>query len=234
MIPPRRVSCPTEMTILPTRIAAPSSPCQGRPPGGVSTAMLLAMLVALQIAPTREAPPVLSFPTRGLDDPAAYEGYTARLYRDARGNSVEIYIEGKTGRVVHLWADALNESIGFTVRRSGGQETTAAVAFAEGGATVWSRGGRRGLRYSLTMNGGRSSAVEIGQFLLGSMRVERDFGYAGRVRDPIDAPTFVVDEMKRLAARLGPPYTARLVPSVRLTSTPRGWSLTASQPSLDG
>ena len=195
--------------------------------------MLLALLFAIQAASPRETPPVLQFPTRGLDDPAAYEGYTARLYRDARGNSVEIYIEGKTGRVVHLWADALNESIGFTVRRSGVQETTAAVAFVEGGATVWSRGGRRGLRYSLTLNGGRSRAVEIGQFLLGSMRVERDFGYAGRVRDPIDAPTFVVDEMKRLAARLGPPYTTRLVPSMRLTSTPRGWSLSASQPSLD-
>src|SRR6267154_4061932 len=125
--------------------------------------MLLTILVALQTAPAREAPPVLQFPTTGLDDPAAYEGYTARLYRDSRGNSVEIYIEGKTGRVVHLWADGLNESIGFTVRDSGGrggqeataavasgQEATAAVAFGAGQATVWSKGGRRGLRYSLT------------------------------------------------------------------------------------
>jgi hypothetical protein len=200
--------------------------------------MLLALLCAIQTASPRETPPVLQFPTRGLDDSAAYEGYTARLFRDARGNSVEIYIEGKTGRVVHLWADALNESIGFTVRRSGGQETTAAVPaveFGDGPATVWStggRGGRRSLRYSLTVQGGRS--IQIGQILLGSMRVERDFGYAGRVRDPIDAPTFVVDEMKRLAQRLGPPFTARLAPSVRLTSTARGWSLSASQPSLDG
>src|SRR6266545_1730509 len=114
--------------------------------------MLLTILVALQTAPAREAPPVLQFPTRGLDDSAAYEGYAARLYRDSRGNSVEIYIEGKTGRVVHLWADALNESIGFTARAAGGQEATAAVAFDAGPATVWStggRGGRRWLRYSL-------------------------------------------------------------------------------------
>jgi len=121
--------------------------------------MLLAMLVALQIAPAREAAPVLEFPTRGLDDSAAYEGYAARLYRDSRGNSVEIYIEGKTGRVVHLWADGLNESIGFTVRDSGGQggqEATAAVAavaFGTGQATVGATGGgggraaRRWLRY---------------------------------------------------------------------------------------
>jgi hypothetical protein len=183
---------------------------------------------------------VLEFPTRGLDDSAAYEGYTARLYRDSRGNSVEIYIDGKTGRVVHLWADALNESVGFTVRLSGGQEATAAVAavaavaFSAGGATVGAtggRGGRRWLRYSLTLQGGRS--IQIGQFLLGSMRVERDFGYGARVRDPIDAPTFVVAEMAEFAQRMGPPYTERLTPSVRLTSTPRDWALRVSQPSLD-
>ncbi|HUC41173.1 MAG TPA: hypothetical protein VMR92_10085 [Gemmatimonadales bacterium] len=187
--------------------------------------MLLALLLVMQSAPAREAPPVLAFPTAGLDDPAAYEGYTARLYRDSRGNAVEIYIEGTTGRMVHLWADALNESIGFTVR-------PAAVAFAEGGATVWSTGGRRSVRYSLAVPGGRS--IQLGQFLLGSMRVERDFGYAGRVRDPIGAPTFVVDEMKRLAERLGPPYPSRLAPAVQLASTARDWTLHVSQPSLDG
>ena len=195
--------------------------------------MLLALLVAMQAASTREAPPILEFPTAGLDDPAAYEGYTARLYRDSRGNSVEIYIEGKTGRVVHLWADALNESIGFTVRL-GGQEATAPVAFAEGGATVWSRGGRRGLRYSLTLNGGRSRAVEIGQFLLGSMRIERDFGYAARVRDPIGAPTFVPPELVQFAQRMGRTYTDRLTPRVVLVNTATRWSVEASQPSLDG
>ncbi|HEX9292867.1 MAG TPA: hypothetical protein VF873_04200, partial [Gemmatimonadales bacterium] len=129
--------------------------------------MLVAILLAIQAAPTREAPPVLQFPTPGLDDSAAYEGYTARLYRDSRRNSVEIYIEGKTGRVVHLWADGLNESIGFTVRDSGDQETNATVAFGAGSATVGAtggRGGRRWLRYSLTVPGGRST--QIGQILL--------------------------------------------------------------------
>src|SRR5712671_3350220 len=187
--------------------------------------MLLALLFTIQAASQRESAPVLQFPTPGLDDSAAYEGYTAQLYRDARGNSVEIYIEGKTGRVVHLWADALNESIGFTAR-------DAAVAFDEGPAAVGATGGRRWLRYSLTVQGGQS--VRFGQFLLGSMRIERDFGYAGRVRDSIDAPTFVVPEMAQLARALGPPYTARLTPSVRLTGTPRDWTMRASQPSLDG
>src|SRR3989475_2194156 len=190
--------------------------------------MLLAFLLVVQAASARETAPVLTFPTPSLDDSAAYEGYTARLYRDARGNSVEIYIEAKTGRLVHLWADALNESIGFTVRDG-------AVAFDPGGATVGAtggRGGRRWLRYSLTVQGGRST--RLGQFRLGSMRIERDSGYAGRVGDRIDAPTFVVPEMAQFARALGPPYTERPTPSVRLTSTPRDWTMRASQPSLDG
>src|SRR5882762_10693627 len=143
MLPPRRVTDQRKDNCsIPN--AAEFGPCQGRPAGGVSRPMLLALILAIQTASAREFPPVLEFPTRGLDDSAAYEGYHARLYRDSRGNAVEIYIEGKTGRVVHLWADGLNESIGFTVRDAGGQETKAAVAFSEGGATVGATGGRGG------------------------------------------------------------------------------------------
>ncbi|PYP20524.1 MAG: hypothetical protein DMD54_00825 [Gemmatimonadetes bacterium] len=189
--------------------------------------MFLAVLLAIQAASVREAQPVLEFPTAGLDDSAAYEGYTARVYRDRRGNAVEIYIDGKTGRVVHLWADALNESIGFTVRDSGGK---AAGAFGEEKASVGITGGRRWLLYSLTVPGGRST--QIGQFLLGSMRVERDFGYGSRVNDSIDAPTFVPQEFTQLADRLDSVYTKRLTPSFSLT--PATWRVRVSQPSLDG
>ena len=215
--------------------------------------MLLAFLLVVQTASAREAPPVLQFPTPGLDDPAAYEGYTARVYRDSRRNAVEIYIDGRTGRVVHLWADALNESIGFTVRDSGGrggqeanaavgggqktnaavgggQKTTATVAFGEAKASVWSRGVRRSLLYSLTVPADRP--IQIGQFLLGSMRVERDFGYAGRVNDPIDALTFVPDEFRQLAERLDSVYLRRLQPTISVT--PATWRVRVSQPSLDG
>jgi hypothetical protein len=99
---------------------------------------LLALLLAAQA-------PFIAFPDPGLDDPAAYEGYATRLYRDTRGNAVQIYLDAKSGRVVHLWADALNESIGFTVRA----DTTtavgeAAVIFGEGAATVGTTGGRGG------------------------------------------------------------------------------------------
>src|SRR6185436_13224280 len=122
----------------------------------------LALLLAAQA-------PYVAFPQPGLDDPAAYEGYTTRVYRDSRSNSVQIYIDAKSGRVVHVWADALDESVGFTAR-------DAAVGFGAGEATVGATGGRRWLRYDLTVQGGRS--VRLGQFLLGSMRLERDFGYA--------------------------------------------------------
>src|SRR5260370_25201167 len=156
--------------------------------------MLLLVLLALQsesAPPPREAVPVLQFPESGLDDSAAYEGYQARLYRDSRGNTVEIYIDGKSGRIVNLWADALNESIGFTVRDS--------VTFGPEEVTAGGTDGRRWLRYSLTVPASRS--VQIGQFLLGSMRIERDFGYADRVRDPIDAPSFVPQELAAFAER---------------------------------
>ena len=178
---------------------------------------LLALFLAVQA-------PYVAFPEPGLDDPAAYAGYATRVYRDSRLNAVQIYIDAKTGRVVHVWADALDESLGFTVRDS--------VAFGAAEATVGATGGRRWLRYSLTVQGGRST--RIGHFLLGSMRIERDFGYAGRVRDSLDAPPFVVPEMRQLAQRLGAPYPSRLTPSLSVTRTASRWTIRATQPSLDG
>src|SRR5882672_6036939 len=125
---------------------------------------LLALLLAAQ-AQT----PYVAFPEPGLDDPAAYAGYTTRVYRDSRANAVQIYIDARSGRVVHVWADALDESIGFTVRGDATGDNAAvdkaAVAFGTGEATVGATDGRRWLRYSLTVSGGRST--RIGQFLLG-------------------------------------------------------------------
>ena len=183
--------------------------------------ILLALLLAAQA-------PYVAFPEPGLDDPAAYQGYTTRVYRDARGNAVQIYLDAKSGRVVHVWADALNESLGFTARDSASK---AAVAFGAGDATVGTTAGRRWLRYLLTVGGGRS--IRIGHFLLGSMRIERDFGYANRVREPLDAPPFVVPEMAQLAERLGKRYSDRLAPRLSVTRTTTRWTIRATQPSLD-
>src|SRR2546430_15408737 len=82
---------------------------------------LLELLLVVQTAvPGDTVPPYLAFPEPGLDDPAAYEGYETRVYRDASGNAFQVYLNRSKGRVVHLWADALNESAGFTARDSAG------------------------------------------------------------------------------------------------------------------
>src|SRR5881398_1712733 len=78
------------------------------------------LLAQLAVA-TRPVRPVLTFPEPGLDDSAAYAGYRTRLFRDAAGNTVQIYLDARAQRVVHLFADAEDESIGFTARDDAGQ-----------------------------------------------------------------------------------------------------------------
>lgn len=192
--------------------------------------MCVLALLLLQLAAQGQGTSYVAFPEPSLDDPASYEGYTTRLYRDSHRNAVQIYLDGKSGRVVHLWADALNESIGFTVRDTA--DKPAAVAWGAREAAVETTGGRRRLSYSLTVPDGRS--VRLGHFLLGSMRIVRDFGYAGRHRDPIDAPTFVVPEFTQLAERLGRPYRDRLTPRFAMSRTATRWALRVTQASLDG
>src|SRR5262249_52049773 len=64
--------------------------------------------------------PVLAFPEIGVDDTASYQGYQTRFFRDVAGNTVQIYLNRREGRVVNLWADAENESLGFTARAPNG------------------------------------------------------------------------------------------------------------------
>ena len=82
--------------------------------------MIVAALVIGLILQTPEPrTPVLEFPDPTLDDTAAYQGYQTRFYRDSKQNTLQIYLEPRAGRVVNLWADAANESLGFTVRDAG-------------------------------------------------------------------------------------------------------------------
>ncbi|GJG87041.1 hypothetical protein tb265_22220 [Gemmatimonadetes bacterium T265] len=123
----------------------------------------------------REVRPVLAFPEAGLDDSAAYAGYQTRLYRDAAENTVQVYFNGRDGRVVTLLADAENESVGFTARDASGRP--AALRWEGPGATVTRtpRGGRgttRSFTYRLAADG---PLVRVGLFVLNSMRVEREF-----------------------------------------------------------
>ncbi|OLC03452.1 MAG: hypothetical protein AUH76_03345 [Candidatus Rokubacteria bacterium 13_1_40CM_4_67_11] len=203
---------------------------------------LLALLGLLQAGT-----PVLEFPEPGLDDPAAYEGYQTRVYQDARGNAFQVYLNRSTGRVVHLWADAADESVGFTARDSGG--TPAELAWSSSGAVVAASGRTRSVSYSLE----DPSPITLGLFLLGSMRVERDFQYARRDSLPLDAPSFpqaeltkLIDHLARLGARerarhlslLGvqtiAALRARLSPQVTLQRSDTSWVVRVEQVSFDG
>jgi hypothetical protein len=154
---------------------------------------LLALLLVTQVAARADTvPPYLAFPEPGLDDPAAYEGYTTRVYQDASGNAFQVYLKGNTGRVVSLWADAANEGVGFTVRDSSGKP--AELAWGSSGAVATKSARTRSVSYGLEL----PSSVRVGLFLLGSMRVERDLQYAGRDTLPLDATPFPQAELSEL------------------------------------
>jgi trehalose/maltose hydrolase-like predicted phosphorylase len=192
--------------------------------------------------------PVLEFPEPGVDDTAAYAGYRTRFYRDSRNNTVQIYLEPRGARVVNLLANAANESIGFTVRDDEGRP--ASLAWGEEAAQVADSGGLHRLEYSLVAG---SPRVELGWFILGSMRVERDFQYWRRHLEPFTAPPFRVAEESLLVAEVGslpdaarPGHLAalnastpgelreRLLPAIVIGPGGREWLARIERPSLDG
>ena len=204
--------------------------------------------------PSREftrdsAAPYLSYPEPGLDDPAAYEGYTTRVFRDSRGNAFQVYVNGATARVVNLWADALDESVGFTVRDSGGKPAELGWGTARAVVAESLAGRMRSLSYGLEAPG----SVSLGLFLLGSMRVERDLQYGRRDTLPLDAAPFPQHELTELIdhiARLKPSerarhlamlgiktvdaLRARLTPHIVLEHSDTTWAVHIEQPSFDG
>ena len=154
-------------------------------------------LVAQLAAPAVRTLPVLAFPERGLDDSAAYLGYQTRLFRDAAGNTVQIYLDARADRVVHLWADAEDESFGFTARGAGGR--AANLQWDDAGALVSRSGRTRTVQHALIAHDTR---IDIGWFLLGSMRVERDLQYANRQKAPFADAPFALPEYDRMLAAL--------------------------------
>ncbi|HYR99214.1 MAG TPA: hypothetical protein VEO58_09380 [Gemmatimonadales bacterium] len=209
---------------------------------------LLAFLLVAQTATQADTvPPYLAFPEPGLDDPAAYEGYNTRVYQDASGNAFQVYVKGNTGRAVHLWADAANESVGFTVRDSSGRP--AELAWGSSGAVVTGSAHSRSVSYALEL----PSTVSVGLFLLGSMRVERDFQYAGRDSLSLGTPAFPQSELAELIdhiAKLKTPERARhlsllgvkTIDALRTRLSPRVttklgdtvWVVRVEQESFDG
>ena len=167
--------------------------------------LALALLAQLSVAP-RPVAPVLSFPDAGLDDTTAYRGYQTRFYRDASRNTLQVYVDRRSARVVHLLADADNASVAFTARDGSG-----AVAPLEWGstpATVARTGRTRRFTHQLTTT---SRTLHLGWFLLGSMRVERDFQFVEKARDGFGTAPYVLPDVEAMFAALD-----RLPPAVRL------------------
>ena len=208
--------------------------------------LLSVALMAQLAAPAQPSPPVLSFPEPGLDDSAAYQGYQTRFFRDAAGNTVQIYVRG--GRVVHLLANAENESIAFSARDADGGPTRLGWAAAD--AKVSASAGRRTLEHELVAD---APHIHLGWFILGSMRVERDFQHGGRHNAPFGEGRFTLSEIDRLLAaldRLEPgerqrhlelldaadvrALRARLQPRITTQRRDTSWSARVVQQSLDG
>ncbi|MGQ0641525.1 MAG: hypothetical protein ACT4P6_12295 [Gemmatimonadaceae bacterium] len=192
--------------------------------------------------------PVLAFPEAGLDDSVAYRGYQTRFHRDAAGNTVQIYLDRREGRVVHVWANAENESVGLSVRDARGAPASLRWGAAE--AAVERAGRARALEYALTSD---ATILRLGWFLLGSMRVERDFQAQQRHKAPFDAQRFVLPELARLLSaleRLEPSersqhlahlnaaniatLRARLHPTINASTSDSVWVARVVQPALDG
>ena len=217
---------------------------------GSAASLLGALTIAgpPAVAQTRTVQPVLGFPEAGLDDPAAYQGYQTRFFRDTKGNVVQIYLDARSGRVVTLLADAVDESVGFTVRDRAGKPLR--LEWGSADAVVSQSGTRRTIEYQLVAN---APQVVIGWILLGSMRVERDLGYSGRQMEPFDWPTFRIREeedlisnverlpaverdyqLRLLNASYAEDLRARLEPDILTTGVRERRSVTATQMTLDG
>lgn len=205
----------------------------------------LALSLLLQAA---QAAPVLAFPEPGLDDSSAYQGYQTRFYRDSKRNVVQVYLDPRGGRAVHVWANAANESAAFTVRDRAGRPVR--LGWGAGTAVVADTGTVRSLEYRLTA---AAPHVELGWFVLGSMRVERDFQYADRHLLPFSAPPFRVAEESLLVAAIArlpveerrrhltllraetlEQLRERLHPTIVGTRVGAAWRVRIERPSLDG
>jgi hypothetical protein len=191
--------------------------------------------------------PVLAFPDPELDDTTAYRGYQTRFYRDSRNNTVQIYLQPQTSRTVLVWADAANESVGFNARDSRGRPTR--LFWGATGAEVADSDSTRSIEFRLTTP---LSAVQLGWFVLGSMRVERDFVYAKAYEKPFGAPYRVAEEsllvadvarlpqdeqrrhLELLRAESLEQLRSRLVPTIQLTPGDTAETIRIERPSLDG
>jgi hypothetical protein len=208
--------------------------------------------IATESLPTDSAPrqvtPVLFFPEAGMDDTAAYQGYATRFYRDSKSNTVQIYLDRRSGRQVLVWADALDESAALTARDAQGRAVP--LDWDADAAAVDDSGAARTISYRLRA---AAPSVMLGWFVLGSMRVERDFQYARAHLRPFTAPPYIIAsesllvaniarlpaaEQRRQLALLGAGNVAelrsRLTPTITKRRSDTAWTVRIDRPALDG
>ena len=159
---------------------------------------ILVFSFVAQLATTASSsPPVLAFPEPGLDDSVAYAGYQTRFFRDAGRNTLQIYLDRREGRVVHLLANGENESIGFSARTTSGDPAPLQWSGSDG--RVWKEGRRKLFQYELEA---AAPELRLGRFVLGSMRIERDVQYFKEHRKPFTEAPYALPEYVALTETL--------------------------------
>ncbi len=207
------------------------------------------LLITSSLVIGQTVTPILEFPQPGLDDFSAYSGYKTKFYRDSEKNTLQISIDKNTGRVINLWADAANESISFSIRDTSGNPVEISWGSADAVNSV--EGKMRYLQYSLIS---KSSHIDIGLFLLGTMRIERDFRYQNRYTLPLNSDTVfkqneltdLISNIKRLpdkiqkeqisalnASAINTLYS-RLIPSINYFQISSQKGILIEQPYFDG
>jgi len=161
------------------------------------TIISIFLAITQRIAIAQEVPPVLEFPQSGLDDTTTYRGYTTRFFQDTEANTLQIYIKQNSGRIVNIWGDAANESISFTARDD--KDKAATLTWGSPGAKVVSKGRIRYIQYMLSSN---VSKLVIGHFVLGTMRIERDFQHFKKHTLPFDSEPYITKELPELVGNL--------------------------------
>ncbi len=198
---------------------------------------------------TQQLYPILEIPDKDLDDSIVYKNYLTRFYKDIDGNTVQIILNSNNGRIVNLLADGANESISFTIRSS--NETSVQFDWNNSEVTAYHQNGFRYFDYTFKC---KSNSIEIGHFIIGSMRKERDFQYQQLHLLPFDStnlfiePEFVtmIDNISKLStnekishlsllnANTTDDLKNRLIPKIEVTDSLNKYFVKVTQEYFDG
>ncbi|MBN4080799.1 hypothetical protein JYT44_00400 [Caldithrix abyssi] len=216
--------------------------------------MIITLILFLAFSCTRMnkdhqvAEKVLEFPQEGLDDLTIYQGYITRFFRDINKNTVQVYVKQDVGRIVNVWANGFNESIGFTARGLDGKP--APISWGSNQAETFKDGKEIFIKYALSVD---SPDIILGHFYMGTMRQERDLQYFKKQLEPFGTTRYIdnqfgmmIDNIEQLSLKYKTDYLKvlgvinldelrkRLVPDVSIQKTGKQQNILVSQTSFDG